>query len=193
MNEFWAVSGDNGGLAKACKYVARIHPRGSLLSEYSDIARDLVYLCEVAEFPGRGFQSVDIRYYGPNFKMPYQTSYEDITMTYLCRSESLEREFFDDWLTYINPNNTWDFNYRDDYNADIEIFQYSESDETAKYAYTIFDAYPMIVNPQTVSWADDQFLRLSVTFTYRNWKRRGRDPEFRSTEPNGQSFNLVNR
>jgi len=144
---------------------------------------DLIYLCEVAEFPGRGFQNVDLRYYGPSFKMPFQTSYEDINLTFLCRSNSIERQLFDDWMDLINPVNTFDFNYRDDYACQIDIFQYSEYDKKGgygssdvEYMFSLKDAWPVLVNPQQVTWADDQFLRLGVTFTYTKWTRGNLDP-----------------
>jgi hypothetical protein len=144
----------------------------------------LVYLCEVAEFPGRGFINIDnLRYYGPSFKMPVQSSYEDITLTFLCRSQGLERQFFDDWMDMINPVTNFNFAYRDDYACQIDIFQFSEyatqaEDESdAVYLFSLQDAWPVLVNPQPVTWADDQFLRLGVTFTYYKWTRPGLDPQ----------------
>lgn len=196
MQDFLSVTDDQFGLAKSCRYAARIVPIGSYITAFNSTLRDLTYLCEATEFPGRGLQTVDVRYYGPSFKMPFQTSYEDINMTFLCRAESYEREFFDDWMTIINPINTYDFNYRNDYAARIELFQfadvpdYSGMDPLAQYYFSIEDAYPVLVNPQPVTWADDQFLRLGITFTYRHWRRPGRDPEPKVGEANA-SFKLV--
>ena len=184
LETFKSVSDDFGSLAKSCRYVVRMLPTGinNPLKSYYGLFQDLIYLCEVAEFPGRGFESIDLRYYGPNFKMPFKTTYEDITLTFLCRSASLERQLFDDWMDVINPVNNFDFNYRDDYACDIDIFQYSEYDSFGYgssdpvYAFTLKDAWPILVNPQPVTWADDQFLRLGVTFTYTKWLRPGLDP-----------------
>lgn len=183
LDEFLAVADSHLGFAKSARFIARIVPVGRYLAPYgSTILRDLMYLCEVTDMPGRGFQAVDLRYYGPSFKMPYQSSYEDINMTFLCRAESFEREFFDDWMEMINPVNNFDFNYRDDYRANIQLFQFSDietfsgsGDPTPQYAFEIFDAFPVLVNPQPVTWADEQFMRLGVTLTYRWWYRKGRD------------------
>ena len=194
MNDGLAYQSAYGGLAKSARYAIRIIPVGSLLVglKYNDFLRQFTYLSDSAELPGRAFMNVDIRYYGPNFKIPFQSQYEDTTITFLCRNASFERQFFDDWMEIINPTNLWDFNYRDDYRATIEIFQLadyasgSSSEMTdyvskaatagdAMYKWTIHDAYPMIVNPQPVTWADDNFHRLSVSFTYTKWTRVGRD------------------
>lgn len=196
MKNFWAVMDDHGGLAKTCKFATVIRPIGEYIRPYGSFTRDLIYLTEVAELPGRGFMNIDVRYYGPNHKLPFQTTYEDINLTFLCRTESQERGFFDDWMTIINPINSFDFNYRDDYRAEIDIYQFSEiGDEDdmpeAVYGMTLKNAYPILINPQPVSWGDDQFQRLIVTFTYTHWTRYGVDPVSRITEPGGFSFGLV--
>lgn len=186
MNDVKAYSSIYGGLVKSSRYSIRIVPIGQFLLqlEYGRFLEHFTYLSDSAEMPGRAFMSVDHRYYGPNFKMPFQSQYEDMTMTFLCRTESLERQFFDDWMEIINPTNLWDFNYRDQYRANIEIFQLAAhadgEDERATapkavYKWTVWDAYPITINPQPVTWADDNFQRLSVTFTYTKWTRVGRD------------------
>ena len=182
MVNFRSVSDDYGGLIKSCKFAVQIRPIGENILQYSDFCRDFTYLCEVAEMPGRGFMNIDIRYYGPNHKLPFQTTYEDMNLTFLCRAESIERQFFDDWMQLINPTNSFDFYYRDQYRSEIDIFQfadYSEEDNgypTAKYVITIHNAYPILVNPQPMTWGDDQFQRVITSFTYTHWTRRGYDP-----------------
>ena len=172
MLDFKAVSEQYGGLAKACKFAVRIMPSGRLLTNAYNFLNDLTYLCEAAEYPGRGFNNIDMRYYGPSFKLPFQTTYEDMTLTFLCRAESPERMFFDDWMNIINPTNSYDFNYYDNYTCEIQIFQYDDTN-TVSYYYSLLGAYPVLVNTQQLTWADDQFLRLGVTFTYNKWARPG--------------------
>jgi hypothetical protein len=190
-----------GGLAKSCRFIAVIRPQGDAILKQSGLIKDdLHYLCEAAEFPGRGLQSVDLRYYGPNFKMPYQTSYEDLNMTFLCRTEGYERQFFDDWMEIINPTKTFDFEYRDNYRSQIEIYHYGDVGSSdgrgnvnhiPKYSFTIHEAYPTLVNAQPVTWADDQFLRLGITFTYSWWSRNGWDPKGTNIAGFNASYKLV--
>ena len=182
MNDFRAYSDDFGGLLKSARFAIRIIPTGELIQKHMDFCEDFTYLCEIAEMPGRGFMNMDVRYYGPNHKLPFQTVYEDINLTFLCRSESMEKQFFDDWMQEINPINSFDFNYRDEYRSEIDVFQFSDfSDEdsddepTAQYAITLHNAYPLLINPQPMTWGDNQFQRLIVSFTYSHWSRRGYD------------------
>lgn len=198
MVDFRAISDKYGSLQRSCRFIVRITPIGQFLTPYFAFMNDLIYLTEVAEFPGRSFLNMDVRYYGPNHKLPFQTQYEDVNMTFLCRNNSLERQFMDDWMLIINPINTFDFNYRDDYRAQIDIFQYAEAATAASgaapepvYHITLHNAYPVIMNAQPVTWADDQFQRLVMSFTYTHWSRPGLDPLPRGGEPPNFSFSLV--
>lgn len=196
LSDFRSVNDSFGSLAKSCRYVVMIKPQGELIQSFSTLSRDLLYLCEVAELPGRGFVSLDqIRYYGPTFKMPSYTEYDDINFTFLCRNSSLERQMFDDWMTIINPVNTFDFNYRDDYRAEIDIYQFSDvgsgTEPEAQYCISLIDAWPFLVSPQPGNWSDSAFQRVIVSFTYMKWVRKGIDPEARTGAPQGFSFELV--
>lgn len=184
MVDVMGIAQQYGGFAKSCRYFMRIRPQGKYLLEKASrvMTEHLSYLTEAAEMPGRAFLNVDGRYFGPNFKIPIQSQYEDTSVTFLCRNASYERKFFDDWMEIINPTNLWDFNYRDDYSALIDIYQLTDIRENkdatapiASYQWTLHDAYPVVVNPQQVTWADDNFQRLTITFTYTKWTRPNLD------------------
>lgn len=203
MNNFRQYADAYGGLARSCRFAVQIMLSGknilrTLNSSYVTFPLELTYLCEAAELPGRGFQTVDHTYHGPSQKYPYQTTYEDCTLTFICRNGSPERVFFDDWMQVINPTNSYDFSYKDDYTCDVKIFQFSEDENVlyntrspkAVYRITLLDAWPILVNPQPVTWADDNFLRLGVTFTYSKWARHG-DPYAESKPYDQPDYELV--
>lgn len=194
LKNFKSIADKYGSIAKSCKFAIRFRPVGTYLLQFAPILNELTYLTEVAEIPGRGLMNLDVRYYGPNHKLPFQTQYEDFNVTFLCRNKSLERQVFDDWMLIINPINSFDFNYRDDYRAEIDIYQLSDVGQgtpEAQYWITAHNAYPLMVNPQPVTWADDQFQRLVVNFTYSHWSRYGLDPQPRGGEPPNWSFDIV--
>lgn len=181
-----------GGPAKSNKFCVIFRPRNPQFNQLTgfsvnsdNMIRDIPFLCEVAELPGRGLETVDTRYYGPNQKLPFQSRYEDINLSFICRSQSTERQFFDDWMNIIHPNNTYDFLYMDDYSCDIDIHLFSDSlikvdDERQgtilQYKMTLERAYPILINPQPLTWADSEFLRLGISFTYTRYTRVGLDP-----------------
>jgi hypothetical protein len=95
-------------------------------------------------------------------------------------------------MEIINPTSTYDFSYKDNYKCQINMFQFGEaalnanqSEPVATYAWTFHDAWPIIVNPQPVTWADDNFQRLAISFSYTKWTRTNRDPK-------SGTFKLVN-
>jgi len=198
MYEVKSQSSRYGGLAKSAKFMVRMYPQrpDSYLRNASVIMQDFTYLCEAAEFPGRGFISTDVRYYGPNFKVPNQTTYEDLNLSFLCRDAFLERQFFDTWMELINPNATYNFSYKDSYTAKIDLFQMSDiagfgidaaTPPATQYKFTFEDAFPILVQPQPVTWADDNFHRITVTFTFKRWKREEGDYKINT------DFDLINR
>lgn len=189
MQDFRSASDRFGGFAKSARFAVTISPRSEVLKFLGpSLAKDLTYLCEVAEMPGRGFLSIEgIRYYGPQFKLPFNTEYSDISLTFLCRNKQFERQFFDNWMEYINPTDTYHFRYRDNYASEINIWQFSDIGvdyAAAEYCITLHDAWPVLVNPQSATWGDDNFQRLTIAFTYSKWTRKGLD------SPSGD-FNLV--
>ena len=137
------------------------------------MSRYLALQCEAAELPGKTLQTADVKIYGPTFKVPYQTQYSDITLTFLCTNEFYERKLFDRWLEAIMPTDTNNMRYSKDdstrYMTNISVIQY---DDFIKKIYVIelMDAFPYGIAPQTLSWADDGSHRLGVQFAYQKYR-----------------------
>ena len=76
---------------------------GSLLGNASlgsnaTLSRYLALQCETAELPGRTLMTQEAKVYGPSFKVPYQSQYNEITLTFLSTNEFWERKLFDRWI-----------------------------------------------------------------------------------------------
>lgn len=202
MEKMFGSLDANNSVAKGCRFIVRINLGAPLLQQlgYQDqVNNHLLYACDSAEFPGRGFQTTEVRYYGPKQMMPNNTIYGDgINMSFICRSTTLERQFFDDWMDVINPPNSYHFKYPNQYYTDIEIFHYAEYGSQAGsligdsiksiprsanpqntyqpeviYGWKLLKAWPTLISPQQVTWADSDVLRLQVSFSFRNWTRQG--------------------
>ena len=175
INRFRSVINDGGTLAKACRYIVAIKPQQTIRS----FPKELHYLCEAAEFPGRGFSVVQTRYYGPSQMYPVNSEYQPINLTFMCRSDSRERRFFDDWLDLINPVDNFNFEYPEKYYCTIELYQYAEyglqgtatPTPLITYQWRLNKAWPTLVSPQAVGWAEQDYLRMSVSFAYKYWDR----------------------
>lgn len=179
INDFRSALGRDRDLAKASRFAVQI-------GKISNLFNDLIYMCETAELPGRALVLNDYRYYGPNFKMPHQSEYTEINFSFYVRDLMKEKELFDNWMAYINPKNSYNFRFRNEYSTDVYIYQYSEvatfvenpgrgnegslqTKSIATYKTILRQAYPINVQPLPLSWAEDNIHRLQVTFAYTDW------------------------
>lgn len=175
ISTFRSRIGQGRDLAKANRFLVNFNvPTG--VSGAGTYGPDLPYLCETAELPGRALDTQEYRYYGPKFRMPHQSAYTDINFTIYLRSFMQDKKLFDNWLDYINPKNTYDFKFRNQYSTSVEIWQFEEMSDKPSYKITLNKAYPINVNPVPLSWSEDNIHRLQVTFCYVDW-RKDDDPK----------------
>jgi hypothetical protein len=139
----------------------------------SQLSRYLSLQCETAELPGRTLQTADVKIYGPIFKVPYQTMYADTTLTFLCTNDFFERKLFDRWMEAIMPSDTNNLRFPKGevsrYMTNIKIIQYDDFIKQI-YAVELLDAFPIGVAPQTLSWSEEGFHRLSIQFAYQKYR-----------------------
>jgi hypothetical protein len=139
----------------------------------STMSRYLALQCETAELPGKTLQTADVKIYGPTFKVPYQTMYSDTTLTFMCTNDFFERKLFDKWMEAIMPSDTNNLRFPKSeltrYMTNIKIIQYDDFIKQI-YAVELLDAFPIGVAPQTLSWSEDGFHRLSIQFAYQKFR-----------------------
>lgn len=142
-------------------------------SSSPSMSRYLALQCESTELPGRSLAVQDVKIYGPTFKVPVQTVYNDISFTFLCTNEFYERKLFDRWLEAIHPSDTNNLRYAKSdstrYLTNVKIIQYDDFIKQI-YAVELIDAFPYVITPQAVSWAEDGFHRLTVQFAYQKYR-----------------------
>ena len=152
--------------------------RGGQQDEYSktsnsSMSRNLALQCEAAELPGKTLTTADVKIYGPTFKVPYQTQYGDTSLTFLCTNEFYERKLFDRWMEAIHPSDTNNLRFpkgdKTRYMTNIKIIQYDDFIKQI-YAVELIDAFPIGVAPQSLSWGDDAFHRLQISFAYQKYR-----------------------
>lgn len=172
----------NEELARPSRFKVKFNP-ASVNGQLARIinAQTLSFRCESASLPGRSIATADLRIYGPTEKYPYQSIYDDISLTFICTDSMLEKKFFDQWLEIINPQNSWNMNYKKSYVMDIEIEQYDNADNVT-HAIKLIDAFPLNVNELGLDWSTtDSYHKLTVSFAYTYWTKvvnsNGYEPE----------------
>lgn len=178
-----------GGLAKTNRFKVLINIP-SVLGTSNDTMGTLSLLCETAELPGKTLQTADVKVYGPTYKIPYQKQFQDISLTFLCSINGLERTIFDRWIEYIMPKETSNLRYRDNYLTSIKIIHLSDIGSSNINTFTgeeytnaavddlggriirevhLEDAFPIGYAAQQLNWGDDGFQKLTVHFAYRKF------------------------
>ena len=158
-------------------------------------ADGLTVRCIAAQIPGITINTTDFKLYGgmPGLKVPSSRTYSDLRLTFLARSDSADRYFFENWFNSISnfSNNT--VAYYNDVARDITINVYDEFDPTKTfnvraglqgantgagtnrgttkdniaYSVKVLKALPISLDEVDISWADsDKLLEFTVTFSY---------------------------
>lgn len=142
---------------------------------------DFSFRCEKAEFPGRSIAtSDDTGGGGPALKLPYDVTYNDISISVICSPDMKERLFFESWIDSIVGPASGKRNgvssgglvsYFDDYARDITL-TVSQLDEAGKtlIVYEMNDVYPITISPMNATWEEvNSYQRFGVTFFYRHY------------------------
>ena len=139
----------------------------------ASLSRYLALQCETAELPGRTLLTQDVKVYGPTFKVPYQSQYNDINLGFICTNDFYERKLFDRWIEAIHPSDTNNMRFPKGngtrYMCNITIIQYDDFIKKI-YSVQLVDAFPIGVAAQPLNWSEDNFHRLSVQFAYQRYK-----------------------
>jgi hypothetical protein len=125
--------------------------------------------CENAELPGRSISTTSMKIYGVEEKFPYQTTYSDISLTFIVGDDMAEKKFFDAWLNWINPTINYNLKYKADYAVPLTVNQYDVKNELS-YSATMIDTFPIAVNQLDLDWSSDGHHKLTVTFAYTSWR-----------------------
>ena len=140
------------------------------LFPYLNTSRALTFRCDNTQLPSRTFSTTEQKFgSNPVQKFPYQSSYNDITMTFLVSDDMSEKIFFDAWMEYINPSLSFDFNFKADYTSTLTVNQYDVTNKLS-YSINLIDAFPVSVNQLDLDWSNDDVHKLSVDFAYTYWQ-----------------------
>ena len=169
------------GVAKSSHFEVQVTGPGEL-----GLEEGLLQRADTAELPGRSLMTAEYKFgnYGPMNKVPYGgATYSDTTITFILSEDMREKEYFEIWQDKIvntgvfestggvksRARSTFNPRYFDEYTGRLTIRQYG-SQGTLHSIHTLHEAYPIQIAPISMNWAQDEVVRLSVTFAYRFYK-----------------------
>jgi hypothetical protein len=167
LNEF--KSSFNKDVARPNRFDVSI-PVPLVLIPYIGTARDLNMRCEATQFPSRTFSTTEQRFgSNPTEKFPYQSSYNEIEMTFIVGGDMAEKKMFDAWMEYIQPSYNFDFKYKKDYVTTMQVNQY-DNENKLTYSINLIDSFPVSINQLDLDWTQDGYHKLTVVFAYTYWQ-----------------------
>ena len=183
INRFTAQL-NKGGLARTSDFECVVDTTGIKNLGVSD---ELQFRIESTSLPMRSIQAIDYKDYGNPYKIGGLGNAVEIEMIIICSEDLRERDFFMRWQDLIVGNyriaeqtssiaakrNMFDIGYYDDYVCKQGVTIYQLDPEGFRtYAVDLIDAYPMNVQVQPVTWAQNDIQKLNVTMTYRYFQER---------------------
>jgi hypothetical protein len=166
--------------------------------------RDMQYRADTVELPGRSISTIDHKFtnYGPISKVAYQQSYSPASITFLLSEDLREKDYFETWQNAMIDTGAYEawgaqkrtkskFNvkYFDEYNGRVEIRQFG-ADGGIRTIHVLQEAYPISISPTAMSWENSAPAKLSVSFTYKNYRYITEDNSNQPGLGTGFSFNL---
>ena len=163
IDAFKSILARRGGLSKANRFDVLITlPRGIV----ADQGRDLSFLVESSQIPGKQITSFEWSLYGHTIKVPTGYILEDVTMVFNITNDYYVKKIFDDWQNKVIDEHAYLLAYDSAFKADVHIRQLNEQDEIV-YSATLVRAYPISVQSMMMdNAADSTTQKLSVTFAY---------------------------
>jgi hypothetical protein len=176
---------NKSGLAKASHFEVQITGAGDSVLE-----EEMMKRVDTVDLPGRSLMTAEHKFsnYGPVNKVPYGgQTYGDATISIILSEDMREKEYFEIWQNKMVNTGAFEtgsgqqdfyggyvqskFNtkYFDDYLGTVTIRQYGAAGDL-RSIHTLNEAYPIILNPISMSWGSDEIAKMNVTFAYRNYK-----------------------
>jgi len=160
----------NTELARPSRFDVTI-PVPLSLANLKTSARNLTFRCEMAQLPGRTFETAQKKLgSAPVEYFPYLNNYQQSQMTFIVSGDMNEKLFFDAWMELINPTTTYNFEYKTTYATDITVTQY-DLQNNPTYSCVLQEAFPIDVNQLDLEWSSvDSYHKLPVVFVYKQWQ-----------------------
>ena len=188
VNEFNSKINEMG-VAQSNLFVARITvPDGDVVGLMP--TSNLQFLCRTADIPEFTVATTPFRPrgIGPAEQRPTTFDYGPLNLVFMMDSNFNVLKFFHRWMQKVvnydvtsggesvasNGTRPYEFGYKDEYAAVIDVKIFSNPLEDKFYEYRFDNAYPTSVGQITTAWENNaEILLLPITFAYDEMKVTG--------------------
>ena len=177
VSDFMTKVENLGGLARKNRFSVEITPPTSLGSQIQ--SSTINFLAKTISFPARSFGTTTYRSGGRfGLEVPYETTYEPVSLTMLNTNNHAPRKFWIDWLEHIQsvdatPSHNYNMQYYKKFIGQIKITSYDETvDEVGSnisHQVTLHEAYPKSIGAIEMGWESSELAEFEIEIAYARW------------------------
>lgn len=180
-----SIIGKRQGLAKANRFLVIFTPPSQSLLNLNPLdivgrlandtfnakslisdPRDIAFLCESTQMPGRNINTLDYQAEKETIKMPNGFIDDDVTMTFLLTGDYYMKDMMETWMSSIVDTERYQVGYKKDYQTDISIQQLNDFDKNI-YGIRLQNAYPINISAiELANTGENTIQKVTVTFAY---------------------------
>lgn len=169
-----------GRVVRQNRFYAFINPPeiGGLRKLRDEISHILQYHVKTAIIPSRSIGEYEFKYYGSTVKLPGDTNYNDLNITFLNEGSWKIRNLFEQWqeVIYHSMNdNIMGIRYDAQElfaESSIIVQQIGLDDNDILAEYTFYNVFPKEVGEIELNMeTNDSIQEFQVTFAYSHWVR----------------------
>lgn len=179
------------GLVPNNRFAVEIFPPEALVTD--ELLQSLRLRCFAAQLPGKQLMlKDDIRRHGYGMidKVPHNTMYGDVTLSFIVDGNGDVPVFFQQWMSYIQtadhvteedsvtpegderPETDYLLRYKNEYAAKVLVKQMNTAYDDV-YGIELQKAFPIAIGDQQLAWDQNNSIAiLPVTFSYIDYKIR---------------------
>tara|TARA_Y100001949_G_C15879376_1_gene283097 strand:- start:77 stop:655 length:579 start_codon:yes stop_codon:yes gene_type:complete len=163
-----------GGIARKNRFSVEITPPASMTVKIQPAT--ISFLAKTISFPARSFGTTTYRSGGQfALTVPYETTYEPVTLSMLNTNNQAPRKFWTDWINYIQRTGSKGYNmqYYKKFIGQIKITSYDETvDEVGSnisHQVTLHEAYPKSIGAIEMGWESSELAEFEIEIAYARW------------------------
>jgi len=187
IDSFKATIGKKQGFAKANRFLVLFTPPTQALLNLNPLdlvgryarsdgdvdlknllnnPRDIAFLVESTQMPGRNINTLDYQAEKETIKIPNGFIDDDVTMTFLLTGDYYIKDMIETWMSSVVDTERYQVGYKKNYQADIVIQQLNDFDKNV-YGIRLQNAYPINISAITLDQTGENTIqRITITFAY---------------------------
>ena len=182
ITKFMSKVDSLGGLARKNRFTVEITPPSTLASGIN--AATINFLASGVGMPARTFGSTTYRSGGRfSLDVPYETTFEPVTLTMLNTNNHAPRRFWEDWFNHIqsinndtSPKKNYYMQYYKKFIGTILISHFEDTQDDADSsktwpgaAVTLHEAWPKTLGAIELGWENSEFTDFTVEIAFSRW------------------------